>query len=94
MTKSRRVNIGVLFKSQNFLQKRFSATVSMLKKQLQTGNSKNCNSEVYSQSSPPGWLESQFFILVKILQNRSEKLTNMKKKIYVIVHLQPGFHIT
>ena len=39
---------------------RFSATVSISKKQLKTGNSKNCNSEVYSQSSPAGWLESQF----------------------------------
>ena len=45
----------------------------MLKKQLQTGNSKSYISEVISQPSPPGLLESQFFDLVKILQNRSEQ---------------------
>ena len=44
-----KVDISLLFKSQNILQKRFLATVSILEKQLKAGNSKNCNSEVYFQ---------------------------------------------
>jgi hypothetical protein len=44
-----KVDISLLFKSQNILQKRFLATVSILEKQLKAGNSKNCNSEAYFQ---------------------------------------------
>ena len=65
----------------------------MLKKQLQTGNSKHGNFEVYSQSAAAGWLETEFLVPVKILQNRSEESTKMKKKIFVILHLQLGFYI-
>ena len=80
-------------KSQNFLQKRFFATVFMLKKQLQTGNSKHGNFEVYSQSAAAGWLETEFLVPVKILQNRSKESTKMKKKIFVILHLQLSFYV-
>ena len=64
-----------------------------VKKQLQTGNSKHGNFEVYSQSAAAGWLETEFLVPVKILQNRSEESTKMKKKIFVILHLQLGFYI-
>ena len=65
----------------------------MLKKQLQTGNSKHGNFKVYSQPAAPGWLETEFLVLVKVLQNKSEESTKMKKKIFVILHLQLDFYI-
>ena len=46
-----KVDIGLLFKSHNFLQKRLSVIVSILKKWLKTENSKKCYSDAYSQSS-------------------------------------------
>ena len=42
----------------------------MLKKQLQTENSKHGNFEVYSQSAAAGWLETEFPGPVKILQKK------------------------
>ena len=40
-----------------------------------------------------GWLETEFLVPVKILQNRCEESTKMKKKIFFILHLQLGFYI-
>ena len=65
----------------------------MLKKQLQTGNSKHGKFKVYFQSAAAGWLETEFLVPVKILKNKSEESTKMKKKIIVILHLQLGFYI-
>ena len=78
-----KVDIGLLFNNQNFLQKWFSATVSILRKRLQTDNSKHCNSDFYSQSSSCRLLGDSVFILLKFLQNKSEDSTKMKKKYKV-----------